>query len=430
MTVPGVAVTARPFGPPLLPQRESDAWVPCPATYNGPVPIVSGPEAHDLDEATRMPAVSIIVPTYNRRETILRSLRSIVAQTFEDWELLVVDDGSEDGTAELIAGFDPRLRVIRQANRGITGARNTGLRESKGDYLAFLDSDDEWLPHHLALLVGYLRAHSERAFVSAEFWESFGPERVDEHYRLETGQWYPEMARKLRSRALDLPPGEDDDYLRFYDRREPIGAWGEAIVREAGFPHARLYRGSIFRHWRWGYLMAMQTTVLTRAAYERIGGFDERYVNASDHGFLARLCGHFEASYLSLPTAIKHEFTPDGRIPAEDHLATGRHRVTAAREMLRWFEELHLAEAPDDPELLAIRDYRRYWLARLLAEEGQVDEARALVRDLAARLPDVWQVKALSHCLRVGPGDVWPARLMRLSEHAARAFGAVARRLS
>jgi len=358
-----------------------------------------------------MPAVSIIVPTYNRRETILRSLESIRAQTFEDWELLVVDDGSTDETADLIAGFDPRLRLIRQANQGITGARNTGLRESKGDFIAFLDSDDEFLPHHLELLVGYLAAHPDRAFVSSEFWEHLGADRIDKHYRVELGDWYPSLARRLGSPGLDLPNGETDDYLRIYSAREPIGDWGRSVVEEAGHADARLYRGRIFRHWRWGYLMAMQTTVLTRAALERVGPFDTRYVNVSDHGFIALLCKHFEASFLSLPTAIKHEFAPDGQIPSEDHLATGKHRLTAAREMLRWCEELHLADAPDDVELRRIHAYRRYWLARVLTLAGRPSEARPLLEGVVETFPALWEARVLSASLRLGPGDMGPARL-------------------
>jgi len=377
-----------------------------------------------------MPSVSIIVPTYNRRETILRCLESIRAQHFEDWELLVVDDGSVDGTAEAIEGFDPRMRVIRQANQGITGARNRGLREARGDYLAFLDSDDEWLPHHLALTVAYLRAHPARGFVSAEFWEQFGPERIDQHYRIEVGQWYPELADRIGCGGLALPPGETDDYLRVYARREPIGPWGERIVVDAGHAGAHLYRGRIFRHWRWGYLMAMQPTVLTRAALERVGPFDDRYVNVSDHGFLAMLCRHFEASFLSLPTAIKHEYDSAGRLPAEGHLATGRHRVVAAREMLRWCEELHLAEAPDDPELLAIHAYRRFWLARLLATAGRPEEARPLLEGVTRDFPGLWEARVLSACLRAAPGRTTPARLDAWLNAGGHRLLALARRLS
>ncbi len=93
-----------------------------------------------------MPQVSIIMPTYNRADTILRAIRSIQAQTCQDWELIVVDDGSQDDTAALVADVDPRLTLVWQTNQGVTAARNTALGYCRGAYLAFLDSDDEWFP--------------------------------------------------------------------------------------------------------------------------------------------------------------------------------------------------------------------------------------------------------------------------------------------
>ncbi|HKE58452.1 MAG TPA: glycosyltransferase, partial [Pyrinomonadaceae bacterium] len=79
-----------------------------------------------------MPLVSIVMPTYNRADTIERAIRSVQAQTFQDWELIVVDDGSTDDTATRVAGLEPRMRLIRQENRGFVGARNTGLSASTG----------------------------------------------------------------------------------------------------------------------------------------------------------------------------------------------------------------------------------------------------------------------------------------------------------
>src|SRR5512144_325229 len=91
------------------------------------------------------PAISIILPTFNRRDTIARAIDSIRQQTFPDWELIVIDDGSTDGTAEAIAGLDPRLRVVRQENQGCYAARNTGLGVARGRLITFMDSDDAWL---------------------------------------------------------------------------------------------------------------------------------------------------------------------------------------------------------------------------------------------------------------------------------------------
>ena len=101
------------------------------------------------------PAVTVIIPTYNRAGLLPRALGSVLAQTFGDFEVLVVDDGSTDGTADVLAGYDDvRIRYLRQAqNRGVSAARNRGLREARGELVAFLDSDDVWFPDKLALQV-------------------------------------------------------------------------------------------------------------------------------------------------------------------------------------------------------------------------------------------------------------------------------------
>src|SRR5438132_3254976 len=102
------------------------------------------------------PAVSVIVPTFQRREYVVRAVGSVLAQTYEDFELIVVDDGSTDGTGEALAGLDGRLRYLWQENRGTGAARNTGLRLARGEIVAFLDSDNRWLPHHLGIVTEVL----------------------------------------------------------------------------------------------------------------------------------------------------------------------------------------------------------------------------------------------------------------------------------
>jgi len=98
------------------------------------------------------PTVSVVIPTHNRAALIARSVRSVLDQSYQDFELLVVDDGSIDDTAAIVSGFgDPRLKYVRlDKNIGAGPARNVGIRMSKGKFLAFQDSDDEWLPEKLA----------------------------------------------------------------------------------------------------------------------------------------------------------------------------------------------------------------------------------------------------------------------------------------
>src|ERR1700722_4833051 len=112
-----------------------------------------------------MAKVSTIVAVYNGANTVDRALRSIFAQTFADNEVIVVDDGSTDDTASVLARFGDRIRVITQPNRGLSSARNAGVRASSGEYIAFLDDDDEWMPEKLARCVPVLDADPDCALV-------------------------------------------------------------------------------------------------------------------------------------------------------------------------------------------------------------------------------------------------------------------------
>ncbi len=117
------------------------------------------------ETARGAPAVSVIVPTYQRRELVRRAVSSVLAQTFGDFEIVVVDDGSTDGTRESLTGLDPRLRHTWQENRGPAAARNTGLRLARAPVVAFLDSDNRWLPDHLATVTEVLARHPEALLV-------------------------------------------------------------------------------------------------------------------------------------------------------------------------------------------------------------------------------------------------------------------------
>jgi glycosyltransferase involved in cell wall biosynthesis len=102
-----------------------------------------------------MAHVSVIIPTYNRKNLILRAIHSVINQTYQDFEIIVIDDGSTDGTKDALSVYKD-IRYFYQENRGISSARNRGLAEAKGDYIAFLDSDDEWIPEKLAIQVKIL----------------------------------------------------------------------------------------------------------------------------------------------------------------------------------------------------------------------------------------------------------------------------------
>jgi glycosyltransferase involved in cell wall biosynthesis len=118
----------------------------------------------DHPQPSMSPAISVILPTYNRAGLLARAVSSVVAQSWTDWELIIVDDGSTDNTAEVIDGLmrtDARIHTVAQANAGPSNARNRGYSLSHGALITYLDSDDEYLPDHLAVRVQFMRDHPD-----------------------------------------------------------------------------------------------------------------------------------------------------------------------------------------------------------------------------------------------------------------------------
>ena len=116
-----------------------------------------------------MPLVSVVIPAYNQARYLTEALQSAIAQTLGDLEIILVDDGSTDQTVQIVKGInDPRLRYIYQENRGLSAARNTGIRNSGGEYLTFLDSDDQFLPSKLELLTRALQNHPESGIAAGQ----------------------------------------------------------------------------------------------------------------------------------------------------------------------------------------------------------------------------------------------------------------------
>ena len=117
--------------------------------------------------------IDVILPTHNRAYCLERSIHSILSQTYPDLRLMIIDDGSTDETKKIIETFqkDSRVNYLHQVNQGVSAARNLGIRHAHGEWIAFLDSDDEWLPNKLETQVKYLQEHPTCRFVhSDEIW--------------------------------------------------------------------------------------------------------------------------------------------------------------------------------------------------------------------------------------------------------------------
>lgn len=111
----------------------------------------------DLNISDNAPQFSIILTTYNREKYIRRSIQSVLEQKLTSWELIIIDDGSEDDTKNIICSYkDKRIKYYYQKNSGISTAKNIGIEKSIGEYICFLDSDDEYLPNHLLVLEKYI----------------------------------------------------------------------------------------------------------------------------------------------------------------------------------------------------------------------------------------------------------------------------------
>lgn len=118
-----------------------------------------------------MPLVSVVIPTYNRQYTLQRAIESVIHQTDQNWELIIVDDGSTDHTVDWIRHHYPRAKVFQQCHQGVSAARNHGIRQAKGDWIAFLDSDDAWLPAKLAHQMSRIRQDASIAIAHTnEIW--------------------------------------------------------------------------------------------------------------------------------------------------------------------------------------------------------------------------------------------------------------------
>ena len=195
--------------------------------------------------------VSVIIPTYNRRKLVERALRSAIAQTRPVEEIIVIDDGSTDGTCEALqAAFGNRIRYVWQRNAGVASARNHGLRLAQGRYLALLDSDDEWLPEKTRRQVEWLEARPDFGMVLCDVV------RVDaEHRDIEI------------FRRRDLLP-EDGDILKW------------VLLEPALVPASAMLR---------------------RSTYESVGGFDETLPTAEDLDFHLRVAARCRIGVVEEP---------------------------------------------------------------------------------------------------------------------------------
>ncbi|MFZ5571082.1 MAG: glycosyltransferase family 2 protein [Thermodesulfobacteriota bacterium] len=236
-----------------------------------------------MNSATK-PLVSVIVPTFNRAGMVVRAVESVLAQTFRDMELIVVDDGSTDETRLALSRMQPGFRVHYQENQGVSAARNRGVALSTGRFLAFLDSDDLWLPEKLFRQVAFFEDHPEAMICQTEeVWIRRG-KRVNpkNRHRKPSGMiFFPSLSLCLVSPSAvmlkrelfeemggfdeTLPACEDYDLWLRIGCRYPIYLLDEPlIVKQGGHEDQLSARDGLDRFRIQSLVKILETEPLTR----------------------------------------------------------------------------------------------------------------------------------------------------------------------
>ncbi|HVV48376.1 MAG TPA: glycosyltransferase [Polyangia bacterium] len=226
--------------------------------------------------------VSVVIPTYNRAALVGGAVESVLAQSYPRCHAVVVDDGSTDDTARVLARYadNPRVRVLRQPNRGVAAARNAGLAAAEGAYVAFLDSDDRWYPWKLSVQVAVLQKLATEGV--GMLWTDM--DIVDPEGSLVT-------------------PRACASYYGAYKRLDLSRDFAGADACELGeAPAARFYWGNALRLLVRGNLCPTPSVILTRDRIAATGRFDESMALGEDYDFFIRASAQGPCAFLDAAT--------------------------------------------------------------------------------------------------------------------------------
>ena len=255
--------------------------------------------------------MSVVIPTYNRARIIARAVESALAQTYPSLEVVVADDGSSDETGEIVAQLGENVRYARQANAGVSAARNFGMRHARGEFIAFLDSDDSWLPWKIEAEVAALTRHHEAGVV----WTDM--RAIDE-----TGALIRERHLRVMYAAY-----ERVDIVETLPQVDTLGGLTARAPTELASSPVRA--GDLFSAIMLGNLLHTSTVLFRRARVERSGGFDESFARTGEeYEFYVRLCSGGPVAFIDAPSPLY-------RIGAADQLTRPSMMLEIGRNNLR-----------------------------------------------------------------------------------------------
>lgn len=341
--------------------------------------------------------VSVIIPTYNRAHIVGRAIESALHQTYGHLEVIVVDDGSSDGTRALVSAMGSRVRYFHQANAGVSAARNHGMRQARGEFVAFLDSDDVWRPWKIAAQISALRRWPAAtvAWTDMSAADDAGQLIRDRHLRvmytaynrIDVDTLLPTVGR-----VGDLVPGIPRE-------------WADAAVRTGDLSSAIML----------GNLLHTSTVMFARKSLARSGGFDDAFPRTGeDYEFYVRLTSTGDVVLLDAPSVIY-------RIGAEHQLGGPAMMLEIARNDLRtlrqWLPERASRLSLPAPVIRKRISDSIEWVAHTELDAGHKwSAARHFIESLVTR--PAFDRRA-----------VWLAACA-LPVSARRALGAVRRRLA